>query len=883
MGPYLELLGALDRLWGTGTTAPAEATFDCGDRVRTYRRAPDGAYVGAGALVAPGLRRDARIVLDSARTSCEMLPESDEVPTIVIRSSGLSMPMRDDFGAPAGRAEPFASCDGEEEIRAALEAVLRAVFAKERLIEGQFEAVTEVLAGRDCAVLLPTGAGKSMTYQLAGLCLPGRTLIIDPLVALIEDQLDGLRSYGIDRVVGISSGSVDRGPEAADAYFTFVTPERLQRQTFRDALTEGAAVAPINLAVIDEAHCVSEWGHDFRPAYLNFGRTLRSACRGALGVPPLLALTGTASRVVLTDVLFHLGITNEQENSIVRPSTFDRPELSYRVVVSRPADSQAVLLSELRAMPGRLDAVAARFFEPTGRSDTYSGIVFVPTVNGWHGLFETLEVVRRQVRSAVPYSGGAPRGTDRRDWEREKVENSVAFKENRKAAIVTTNAFGMGIDKPNIRWIIHYGLPRSIEAFYQEVGRAGRDRQDAHSVLILAEHDRGRNRHRLDAEAHSGAKPRQSERDDVDTALWFHRQSFPSEQEERQCLLRMFDMLATGDRRVPLGRNGQSSDADKRALHRLAVLGIVDDYCLEGGPGREAADVRCRETGPDDILEGLLGFVERSQPGRLEAIRAEVDTSHDDVRSVVEHCGRVLIDFVYGTIERSRKRSLLEMWLLAVESSEDPEADGEVVRRRVLDYLTEGDIARLVEGLAGSSRFAFEDWVCNWSDISSENDIREWRSAAVRLLGSYPDHPGLLASRGLAEALLPDGDLKEFEQHLEQSLAQARESYQAEAADTEAVVLWLLALFGGTGGAGVVGSAVQPLVRRTRENPPALAAAVVSAARRGAVASVAVDGWLDGNWRSDPQLAVLKLADGMEAAAEFARATADRYNGRDSR
>ena len=337
-----------------------------------------------------------------------------------------------------------------------------------------------------------------MIYQLAGLCLPGRTLAVDPLVALIHDQIDGLRKQGIDRSVGISSKTAGMGRGAADAYFTFITPERLQRQQFRDELTEASQVAPVNLAVIDEAHCVSEWGHDFRPAYLNFGGTLRSACRGALGVPPLLALTGTASRAVLTDVLFQLGMSNQRENSIVRPTTFDRPELSYRVMRATPVDSQAALRGELRAMATRFEAVSATFFEPTGRNDdTCSGIVFVPTVNGWHGLTETTDAVSEIIPSAVPYSSTAPKGTTPTDWEWRSSQNSADFKENHATAIVTTNAFGMGIDKPNVRWIVHYGLPGSIEAFYQEVGRAGRDRSPAWSVLILTEHDVGRNRRRL--------------------------------------------------------------------------------------------------------------------------------------------------------------------------------------------------------------------------------------------------------------------------------------------------------------------------------------------------------------------------------------------------
>ena len=413
VGPYLGLLDALDCLWGSRATAPSGVEFVCADRRLGYVRMATGRYEAAEITRPLSEQGDVRIFLDCDRTPCEPLPEDHEIPAVVIRSTGVPVLVSDNPTGPLIRIEPFASCDSDEDRRAALEAVMRAVFAKPELREGQFEALAEVLAGHDCAVLLPTGAGKSMIYQLAGLCLPGSTLVVDPLVALMEDQIHGLRMHGIDRAVGISSRTRDLPREPGDAHFIFVTPERLQRQKFRNELAAAAQTTPVNLAVIDEAHCVSEWGHDFRPAYLNFGMTLRGACNGALGKPPLLALTGTASRAVLKDVLFQLGIRQENENSIVRPSTFDRPELSYRVVLATPDDSEVRLQGELRAMSGYFGAVAATFFEPTGRSNTYSGIVFVPTVNGWHGVSETWTLVRALVPTAVRYSGSDRRWNER--------------------------------------------------------------------------------------------------------------------------------------------------------------------------------------------------------------------------------------------------------------------------------------------------------------------------------------------------------------------------------------------------------------------------------------------------------------------------------------
>ena len=887
--PYLGLLDALDCLWGNRTTAPPRVEFACGDRRVVFERVSMGRYEASEISLPSSEQSDVHLRLDCDSTPSEPMPDCADIPMVVIRSTGVPMLISDNPPGLLARTEPFASCESDEVKHAAIKIVLRAVFAKERLREGQVEAITEVLAGRDCAVLLPTGAGKSMIYQLSGLCLPGTTLVVDPLVALMEDQVDGLRRYGIDRAVDISSRTKNFPREPGDSYFIFVTPERLQRQQFRNELRAAAQTTPVNLAVVDEAHCVTEWGHDFRPAYLNFGTTLRRECNGALGEPPLLALTGTASRPVLRDVLYQLGIDHEHENSIVRPSTFDRPELSYHVVLANPDDREARLEGELRGMPGRFREVSATFFEPS-EDNTYSGIVFVPTVRGRHGVTETWEEVRRFANTAVRYSGKAPNGFNRGLWDQQKIQNAQDFKENRASVIVTTKAFGMGIDKPNIRWVIHYGLPGSIEAFYQEVGRAGRDGERAWSVWILTDRDRDANERLLRTGGISGR------RDDVDTALYFHNSSFPSEGDEHRNLLTIFDRLEANDRRVPLGFAGGSNDSHKRALHRLSMLSLLDDYCLEGAGQSEVAVVQCRERTPADVVDGLLRFVERSVPGRLEAMRAEADTNCATLRDAVDHCGRLLIRFVYETIEGARRRSLREMWLIGGEA----ESDGEILRERILEYLTEGDIARLVEELAERRPFTFDDWQQAWAYIGpgsseaapsldddssdqvagilvAESDAQEWRSAAARLLASYPDHPGLLASRGVSEAMLSGGDLREFEQNLDLCLVGARDSYGVSRDELERFVRWLLRLVTYTTGDRAIDRAAQTTLERSGRTPAHLAAGLVGTAQRVDVASDTVGDWLDANWDTGVQLSILKLAASLDSALELASSATTRW------
>ncbi len=886
VGPYLGVFDALDCLWGDRSIVPPEVMFVTSGDQRVYARTAIGTYEKTQlAQKRENSASDVRILLECNRTPCEPLPEHGDLPTVLIRPTGVPVKIADEMPGELRRCEAFVSCEDLDDKRSVIKTLLRAVFAKKQLRDGQFEAITEVLARRDCAVLLPTGAGKSMIYQLAGMCLPGITLVVDPLVALMQDQVDGLRTYGIDRVTDIHAETKSLPRETGDYYFIFVTPERLQRQQFRNELKAASQTAPVNLAVVDEAHCVSEWGHDFRTAYLNLGKTLRQACMGVLGKPPLLALTGTASRPVLKDVLFQLNISHDNENSIVRPSSFDRKELNYRAILTKPSEREATLESVLSAMPKRFDAVTASFYEPTERSDTYSGIVFVQTATGPRGVTETWKHVKKFAKLAVRYSGRPPDGRDKISWDDDKARFAQAFKDNRSPVIVTTKAFGMGIDKPNVRWVIHYGLPGSVEAFYQEVGRAGRDGREAFCVWILTDADRRENERLLREGEESSAC------DDVNTALYFHRESFPPRDDEHQRLLEVFDLLAKGEKRVRLDRF-KGFDKTKRALHRLVVLSIVDDYCLEGSYANEIAVINSFHQQPKDVIQGLLHFVERSAPGRLEITQADTSVEYASLRDAVSHCGRLLIDIVYNTITAARLRSLREIWLMGGEAAED----GEILRHRILDYLNEGDIARQVEKIAELAGFSFEPWQQAWvalndsNDLSgvessdeipgmfvSDSDAQEWRAAAARLLGSYPDHPGLLASRALAEVLMPGGDLREFEQNLEQCFARATDSYGVSPRQVEKFALWLLDLFSGDTSNEVAASLVVAALDRAGRTASQLAAGVIGIAQGSGVASDEVERWHYDHWHTGTELAVLKLAQLLDTSCKEASTAVTRF------
>jgi ATP-dependent DNA helicase RecQ len=278
---------------------------------------------------------------------------------------------------------------GEQEIFH-LTQLMNGLFGHESFRENQSEAILTTLSGEDSLVLLPTGSGKSLIYQLIGLLQPGTTLVVDPLTALIKDQIRRLDEEGIDRTLGMHTAALNTSTRKVGAFadiaegqalFIFLSPERLHNKEFRSAMHAFAANHVVNSAVLDEAHCISEWGHDFRTAYLNVARNLRRICSNdAPSAPTLLALTGTASPAVLRDVIREIKDINK-DIKLIKPSTYDRKNLNYLIDIGDLSQSKERLSTLLlETIPKYFEITAEDLIACKGK-ETNSGIVFVATRN----------------------------------------------------------------------------------------------------------------------------------------------------------------------------------------------------------------------------------------------------------------------------------------------------------------------------------------------------------------------------------------------------------------------------------------------------------------------------------------------------------------------
>jgi ATP-dependent DNA helicase RecQ len=688
---------------------------------------------------------------------------------------------------------------------------LNYLFRKRAFRGQQLDAIVNILSDKDTLVLQPTGAGKSIIYQLSGQLLPGVTIVIDPIKALIEDQVRGLKEHRISRVAGLMSSDSDpqqlqemvASISAGYTHFILMSPERLLVQSFRETLSNLVRQTSISLAVIDEAHCLSQWGHSFRFAYLRIAENLRKYCSDKINrIPKILALTGTASRTVLQEIIAEVGIELEDDDSIVEPLTFDRKELQFSVVsLSSGGPTFGELNNELRDLPKKLKSKAESFFEVKGKQ-TNSGIIFTPHAKSkTHGLIPIRDAISKEISADIGvFASTAPKEFSPIDWEEVKNNHASAFKSNEEPILVATNAFGMGVDKPNIRWTIHMGIPPSIEAFYQEAGRAGRDQKPSHCSVIYSETDQSYTDKVLDPsnsieqmrELYEERRPS----DDIDRSLYFHLNSFSSVKDELSSINELLEKAnnCKSSKTIELAYSSNDDGKSKiptkgvwdRALTRMSYCDLIEDYTINYSGN--TFNITFAKYDFDRVKQKLETYIKKVQSAQLKTRSAEIEQIKSKPRDQqpADFC-RLVIEFTYDIIERSRRRMMLESVQLARNGQSDKQ-----IRERLLNYLQEGANSAKVVFLAEKSDLFFEDWFELTDGILNQTEAKELRGDISRALEAYPNHAGLLLARSISEALAGDGDATVIKTNIKAAIEEGMSKYARNENDIREMLMSLI-------------------------------------------------------------------------------------------
>ncbi len=418
------------------------------------------------------------------------------------------------------------------ELKASMLYFLQNIFRKTGFRPGQEAIIDKALIGVDVIGLLPTGGGKSLTYQICAILHPGVTIVIDPINSLMKDQYDKLIENGITKIAFINSFKNKEEKEQSIIHLknsryllVFISPERFQIQDFRNSLLSCTNNnIHFSYAVIDEAHCVSEWGHDFRHVYLNLGDNINNYCKSyKIKKVPLIALTATASFDVLADVQRELKMP---ENAVISlpPNAIDRKELNFEIIEAKTGDVNRIKQWErekkigafkypiidqiLQSLPDKIKKLESKigiinpnplfFTKNIDNLFLNAGLIFCPTKsdtlhNGVVKLYKNLSENKDYLKIGTFIGNTDDYNTVENititAFADKSYENQDEFIKNKSNLMIATKAFGMGIDKPNIRYTIHYTFPSSVESFYQEAGRAGRDRSPSISTIIYDKND----------------------------------------------------------------------------------------------------------------------------------------------------------------------------------------------------------------------------------------------------------------------------------------------------------------------------------------------------------------------------------------------------------
>jgi len=685
----------------------------------------------------------------------------------------------------------------EKESEKSLLFFLKNIFNKNSFRQGQLAIITNSLNRIDTIGLLPTGAGKSICYQLTTLLQPGVCFVISPLKSLMLDQKQNLDKILFKNTAFISGEISASEKETIQLNYSkgkylivWISPERLQIQTFRKHLSNVNANFKINYAVIDEVHCLSEWGHDFRTSYLNLAKTIKEYCPNT----KFIGLTATASSRVHKDIKAEFGVKDENIKSQI---DFNRPELIFKVIKcasNKKYDATKEIIENFNAK--------SKFLE-SEKDYPKSAIIFTPNVTWDFGCFDLSNKLNAIYPSKVNfYSGEGPKIKDDngnkldwvppknfKDYEEYKKQVQTDFKADVFPILTSTKAFGMGIDKPNINLTIHYGISASIESTYQEAGRAGRDedkKNKAKSDCYILFSDEAEdfpihvleNKDTTVEEIVKILEEKGFNGNDICRMLYFYKTNFKGLDAEYKSIVEVSKYYNVNES-VLINWNFRTKPQIENAIYRLSLLGVITDYTIDFADKKFL--VQFGKVDDHSIKSNLENYIKKYED-KFD-INTELNKIEED--TISKKCIRFLLKWIYENIAYERRQALKGIAELCRNYDEnDHEQSSKIFKRNLVAYFEINDITIILQHIADNP-----DDFPRWFEVfykkmrKADNTIQdlgridkegyiELKFKLQRFLESYRDNPGLNLISGFIRLVLNEFNDQDGRPRFESALNQ---------------------------------------------------------------------------------------------------------------
>ena len=662
--------------------------------------------------------------------------------------------------------------------------------------EGQLPIIANALSRNDTIGLLPTGSGKSVCYQLAAILQPAISFVVCPIKSLMYDQKADLDLCRFTRVNHITSDNDGEDKEKIQNefgngkyLFIFISPERFQIKTFRQYFSAVNRKFNIAYAVIDEVHCLSEWGHDFRTAYLNLSNTIQKLCSNF----NFIGLTATASINVLKDIQVEFGI---KQDNVKTPVDYTRKELDFEVI-----DDGNDKINAIKGLLRELDE--SKEILSSNGEDSKCGIIFTPTVNGMKGCYPLSLVLSELFQTEIKYYSGSVPKTDGqpimgdKEYDEYKKQVQQEYRANHFTLLTATKAFGMGVNKPNIHFTIHYGIPGSMEALYQEGGRAGRDKEKfkkekAKCFVLLSKSTKSKefvDQFWIRETQLSKLNKLRGQIDgDLNTNLFLFSLGLDVIRDEFETIKKLHERYSVSNEknvRVEGRELGVSKAKTEKAIYRLSQLGIIEDWTIENFFGGGVFEVDFADFNTDSIKNSLLKTINKYDPEfSFESINTESKYSlyqkilnAPDRYTVFDKNILLLLQWSYDNFAYNRRQSLKNIYENCCDFSEG-NITKEEFKARLENYFKFNQSSYILQHIAKNPKDCkrwFEVFYQVDENIVTDKFLTARQREALRdnlsrFLESYMYNPGLDLISGLLRLWIDDYDNVDGKKRFESSL-----------------------------------------------------------------------------------------------------------------